>query len=146
MWQHSPKSEIVLFIDKISERARDIFTKYSVLALPFKVEELEPERMRKWHPSTSRWPLLLKYFEDHSAKVSRGEAKQYKRVVLADIRDMYFQSDPFALVDEEHPALHVFHGDKTIGEEGWNRGDNMRRFDLAHPHDAHAHTKICAPV
>ena len=35
--QHSSKCEIVLFMDRISDRARTLMDRYSVRALPFKV-------------------------------------------------------------------------------------------------------------
>lgn len=120
--KHSPKCDIMLFIDVLTPRARELFEAYSVRYEVFNITELEPERMRKWHPSTSRWVLLLNFFEQHAKRVEKSQANAYKRVVLADIRDMAFQSDPFELIKDDESALHVFHGDKTIGLEGWNKG------------------------
>ena len=44
------------------------------------------------------------------------------QVLLADVRDMAFQSDPFKIVGSE--GLYVFNGVETmtIGNDGWNGG------------------------
>jgi hypothetical protein len=53
-------------------------------------------------------------------------AEQYRRIWMIDVRDSYFQSDPFAFVPSSPaaPSLHVFGGVESfpIKECGWNSG------------------------
>ncbi|CAM9713655.1 unnamed protein product, partial [Phaeothamnion confervicola] len=75
---------------------------------------LEPAFLRNYHPSSLRWVLLDRYLSEHHAR--------YGRVLMVDVRDTIFQSNPFSLVSGT--GLHVFRGieDRTIGKCGWNGG------------------------
>eukprot|EP01036_Dinobryon_divergens_P032489 gene32489-42093_t len=79
-----------------------------------------------FHPSTSRWPLINKYLEEHGSS--------YSRIWMLDVRDSYFQSDPFEFVSTEESNFHVFNGVESIPiskcswNSGWIKdcfGDNM---------------------
>lgn len=114
---HSPPthSDIVLFMNKISPQQQEIFDKYSATAIPFDESNLlpHPTLMASYHPSTYRWPMIKDFFDHH---------KSYDKILLADVRDMAFQGDPFSIPTS--PGLYVFNGveSKTIGEDGWNGG------------------------
>ena len=97
------QAKTVLFINSpIPERHRE-------LAKTCKIEivEYDPSNMgfaidiSKFHPSSSRWPLINKYLEEHGSS--------YKRVWMLDVRDSYFQSDPFQFVSDV-TNFNVFNG------------------------------------
>jgi hypothetical protein len=51
-------------------------------------------------------------------------AARYRRVWMIDVRDSFFQADPFAFVPPSATSLHVFSGVESfpIKECGWNSG------------------------
>ena len=108
-------SDIVLFMDKVSAKAREILDQHKVTAIEFS-KDTDPDimAMRDFHPSTYRWPMIHRYISSHSSEINK--------VLLADVRDMAFQADPFTIVKEE--GLYVFNGveSMTIGKDGWNGG------------------------
>ncbi|CAM9296723.1 unnamed protein product [Discosporangium mesarthrocarpum] len=111
----APSARLVIFIDSpTSGRHREIINKFKVSALQFGVEELEPEYLRQYHPSSTRWILIHRFLED--------QQDNYDRVLMADVRDTVFQSNPFDIIGE--PGLYTFNGveGKTIGQCGWNGG------------------------
>ena len=70
--------------------------------------------MSKFHPSTYRWPLIQDYVSKNAASIGK--------VLLADVRDMAFQGDPFQVVSS--PGVYTFNGVESIsiGKDGWNGG------------------------
>ena len=62
------------------------------------------------------WPVISAYLERN------GAGGRWAKVLMADVRDAMFQSDPFAIVTS--PGFYAFHGieSRTIGECGWNGG------------------------
>jgi hypothetical protein len=75
--------------------------------------------MSKYHPSSTRWFL----FYDYLKKKDKYRII-YKRVWMIDVRDSYFQNDPFSFVNPHISSFHVFHGVEsiTISQCGWNGG------------------------
>jgi len=128
--EHNRKCRIVIFLDENtymqrSPLAKALCEKYDVTALPLTLSLLEPEEMRKYHPSTYRWPLLLNVLnaslEPKDPIIGqRITASTFGKVLLADIRDTAFSSDPFTIV--ETPGLYAFGEDTRIANEGWNSG------------------------
>ena len=52
-------------------------------------------------------------------RVPRAERRgRAGKVLMADVRDAMFQSDPFAIVTS--PGFYAFHGIERVGECGWN--------------------------
>lgn len=78
-----------------------------------------PDHMTNYHPSTLRWQLFRSFFTDHD-----GYKMIYNRVFLLDVRDTYFQHDPFTFFSPDLSSLHVFQGvtSKNIGQCSWNKG------------------------
>lgn len=78
-----------------------------------------PEHMANFHPSTLRWELFRTFFTDHE-----GYKMIYNRVFLLDVRDTFFQHDPFTFFAPELSSFHVFQGvaSKSIGQCSWNKG------------------------
>jgi hypothetical protein len=84
--------------------------------------EAVPENMRSYHASTLRWILYKDLLSEHE-----GYKMIYNRVWLLDVRDTYFQLDPFSFIaysDTSPSSLHVFHGVESVslGQCGWNSG------------------------
>ena len=110
----NPTAALVLYLDlPLPSTHSEIVRRFNVTAVPFAVDLLEPDFLRKYHPSNYRWPLLYRYL--------RENGDTYRKVLLADVRDTAFQSDPFASFGE---GFFAFNGveSRTIGECGWNGG------------------------
>lgn len=111
--KYSPSSysDIVLFMDEVSVKAKEILEKYNTKVIVFDIKSI---KMSDMHPSTYRWPMITSYIEMNKESIDM--------VLLADVRDMAFQGDPFSIVGRE--GLYVFNGveSMTIGEDGWNGG------------------------
>lgn len=124
--------DVVIFIDApSSNRMKEIAKKYAV-----KLEIFDQKAMPHptYHPSTYRWPMIHSYLSSHQ--------DQYRRVLTADVRDTYFQANPFPLIfhnkereeksesneeeleEEEEEAFWVFEDDpnKMISDCYWNSG------------------------
>jgi hypothetical protein len=121
----SPLStEVVLFMNTpVAKRSRDIAEKFSLTILEFGASDYSnvsgKEYLGKYHPSSLRWMLISKYFENENIR------KKYSKVLLIDVRDSYFQSDPFKIIPASaKDAFYVFKGveSTTIADCGWNGG------------------------
>ncbi len=75
--------------------------------------------LESYHPSSLRWILFADFFK-------RKDKYRiiFKRCFLLDVRDSYFQRDPFEFVNPELTNFHIFNGVETITIEqcGWNGG------------------------
>jgi len=92
----------------------------NITLIEFKLNEVLPLHLQKYHPSTLRW--ILKYHLLFNEKFSF--LSTINRVILIDVRDSMFQSDPFKVLDISDNILHVV-GEETrlpIGDCTWNRG------------------------
>ena len=113
--RHSPSCHILLFADNItniSVRFQKIRMQFNIDVVVIDISKLQPPSMRKYHPSTLRWILIDQYLKLHS--------NQYHQVLLADVRDTAFQSDPFQIIS--HPGFYTFMEGVHFYEEGWNSG------------------------
>jgi len=112
------KADILLFVNApIPKRHEAIAALNHVTLVPFDSTALS-EQMRKFHPSTLRWPLMFKFFQDDKIRAS------YQRVWMVDVRDTYFQSDPFDMLPLHTSSFFAFKGVETITirDCGWNGG------------------------
>jgi hypothetical protein len=116
----NPKVELVIFSNSpIAAQNVKIAGDYDVTLLEYGMDRLEQygghSTMKSYHPSTLRWPFIAKYFEESVVR------DQYARVWMADVRDTYFQSDPFSMLGPDEPGFLVFTGvDITLAQCGWN--------------------------
>jgi hypothetical protein len=111
-------TDVVLFVNKpVPSRHNEIAKQHNIQIIEFDLTSLN-ENIRKYHPSTLRWPLFLKYFQD-----IRIQGK-YGRVWMVDARDTFFQADPFLILSNGSHGFYVFHGveSMTIAQCGWNGG------------------------
>eukprot|EP01041_Mallomonas_annulata_P000697 gene697-1336_t len=111
-------ADVIIFVNvPVSDRLTEIATKHSIRIIGFDLTSI-PESIRKYHPSTLRWPLFYNFFKDeHMQSI-------YGRVWMIDVRDSFFQSDPFLMLPAGQSAFYVFAGveDKNIAACGWNGG------------------------
>jgi hypothetical protein len=114
------KAELIIFSNApTSAQNVKIAGDFDVTLLEYDMRNLEQfggsSHMSKFHPSTLRWPFIAKYFDEQSTR------DQYSRVWMADVRDTYFQSDPFEMLPEYEKGFFTFGGvDITIKDCGWN--------------------------
>eukprot|EP00961_Rhodomonas_salina_P063536 853896-Rhodomonas_salina.1 len=80
---------IVLFANTLSDEATHLFERYGVVSATFELGQLEPRQVRSYQAETYRWFLFQKYLEQNGNK--------YDKVLIADVDDTAFQSDPFII-------------------------------------------------
>ena len=119
------ESNVVLFVNTpVQKRNLDIAKKYDVELIEFNLNNLSIlgknyEYFEKYHPSSLRWGFILNYFSDVNVR------QKYKKVLLIDVRDSFFQSDPFLIIPTN--TVSAFYGFKgvesiSISQCGWNSG------------------------
>jgi hypothetical protein len=98
------KAKVVLFINEpVPDRHKEIARNCDIEIVSYNPKDLGFSiDISAFHPSTSRWPLINKYLEEHGSS--------YSRIWMLDVRDTYFQSDPFEFVSSEESNFHVFNG------------------------------------
>ena len=113
----SPAATIVVFMNQpVNDRNSEIAVNNDVDIIEYSIEQL-PQGMSSFHPSTTRYHLFYNYFLDEDVR------ELYSNVFMIDVRDAYFQRDPFkAIKTSQLQAFHVFTGVTTvsIGKCGWN--------------------------
>lgn len=108
--------DVILFINSpISQRNRDIFLKYSIIAIEYSSEKIDI--FQSYHPSTLRWILMYNYL------INENQYMKYSQILLIDVRDSYFQLNPFPSSSFDS-YLNVYEGvsSVTISQCGWNSG------------------------
>ena len=148
---HPDSAHAVLFVNApVPARHREIAATTAVQLVEFDLAKLAATAAggasfaSKYHPSTLRWSLIYRFFADAVVRA------RYHRVLLIDVRDSYFQGDPFAIIprDASTPAFHAFKGVETItiGECGWNGGWVKDCFGDAVLAELSAQNIVCSGV
>jgi hypothetical protein len=112
----APNAEALIFVNSpVPDRHQEIAKVAGVKLIEFDLATM-PSDIRKYHPSTLRWSLIYKLFEDANVR------SKYGRVLMADVRDTFFQSNPFDMLSADQSAFYAFNGVETItiGACGWN--------------------------
>jgi len=110
------EADAVIFINTpIPQQHTEIASKYRITLKAFDLQSFAPT-VQAFHPSTLRWGMMQKYLADPAVRA------QYARVWMADVRDSYFQLDPFAMLPQGQLGFLTFKGveDKKIKDCGWN--------------------------
>lgn len=118
----------ILFVRApVEGRIQDLGHEYKIKLIAVGKDKV-PNYMQTYHPSTLRWHLFRSFFTDHE-----GYKMIYNRVFLLDVRDTYFQHDPFTFFSPDMSSFHVFQGvtNKKIGECTWNSGWIQKCFDAS---------------
>lgn len=111
-------ADIIIFVNTPTPQRHDeIATAKNIKLVPFALSSLAPV-MQSFHPSTLRWPLFFRYLQSEETR------KQYGRIWMIDVRDSYFQADPFSMLPSGQRGFHVFNGVETVSirDCGWNSG------------------------
>lgn len=84
----------------LENRARAVLTnlsrdssegdRYGIMALKLDTDELVPEVLRRYHPSSCRWVFAQRFLD------ARGS--DYARVMMVDVGDTLFQANPYDIV------------------------------------------------
>mmetsp|Transcript_25763 Transcript_25763/g.42987 ORF Transcript_25763/g.42987 Transcript_25763/m.42987 type:complete len:551 (-) Transcript_25763:52-1704(-) len=131
-------AEAIIFVNvPIPAKHAEIAKETHVQLEGFDMKADIPSQMQAYHPSTLRWVLFHRYFQRNRELRSR-----YMRIWLIDVRDSYFQLDPFSFI-KSHTSVttgsisaasssssstsmsfHVFNGVESfpIKQCGWNGG------------------------
>lgn len=75
---------------------------------------------RLQQPNVLRWSLYRRYLSEH-----RGD---FDRVLMVDLRDVYFQRDPFEGVEPGRVCIHAEEGDIAVQQSEWNSLAMRRAF------------------
>jgi hypothetical protein len=144
-------SEAVIFINSpVHKRNREIATRFTVKLIEYDTNKdfaSEPH-VSKYHPSTLRWKLIYNYFSEENRR------NRYSRVIMIDVRDSYFQGDPFSMIfPAENAAISssyffVFQGVQSvkIADCGWNGGWVRDCFGAAALSEVGQHEIICSGI
>jgi hypothetical protein len=115
---NNDETEVIIFINSpVPNLLRDLSIKNNIKVIEYDLNSLSPI-IQKFHPSTLRWPLFLNLLKDPQIRL------QYSRIWMIDVRDSYFQSDPFQMLPINTQAFYAFNGVEglPIGQCGWNGG------------------------
>jgi len=100
-------ADLLLFVEKNPHpRTASILEKNDVIVIYLDLDAISE------HVSTHRWRLIHQYLHENQ--------DVYSKILLADIRDTAFQSDPFQFVDETF--MYSAKESSLIRNEGWNKG------------------------
>ncbi len=119
--EHNSDAKIVLFQETGDKSlSRQLQIDLNVVVHSILPDEL-PHFMRAFHPSSTRWHIMLQYLQQHY--------DSFKRVLVADVRDTMFQSDPFSTIKPpgggelgDDVLLSWYEQTGTIGRCSWNSG------------------------
>jgi len=117
----SPAGEAIIFVNApVSDRYQRIAETTGVRIISFDIATLQPEFIRAYHPSSLRWILFAQLLRANDYVIQRA----FSRVVMVDVRDTVFQSDPFVLIEGSGSAFSVFAeaAGSNIELCGWNSG------------------------
>jgi len=114
-------TDIIIFINIYTDsKIYELSRIHNVQLLKYDASDLPDDYLERYHPSTLRWRLIFNFFAEVSNRV------KYKRVMLADVRDTYFQQNPFSTIfpsgDDGDSGLYVFSEDSKIAACSWNSG------------------------
>ena len=113
----SPRTRVILFVSTVPPALATAEFAQNVI---FEIVANEPPLGEPWstfHPSNSRHGYYKRYLAKHAKELPSV-------IILSDVRDVYFQSDPFVVARAEMGVVHVFDEKQgiTIGAESWNAG------------------------
>jgi hypothetical protein len=116
---HRDKVDVVVFVNTpMKSKTREILNKYHITTIEYSLIQTIDSKYRSYHPSSLRWILLHQYLQ--------SKQQEYGRVLMIDVRDSFFQSNPFETVvpANRKSFFYAFAGveSKTIKECGWNGG------------------------
>ena len=117
--QVSSDIDVIIFLDDdpISSQSLDIAKKYNITYISYNISSIQPSYIRHYHPSSLRWIFFYRllvlheytqYAEDNkynnNGRYSRfiSSFSDYTYVLFADVRDTYFQSNPFLLLPPKY--------------------------------------------
>jgi hypothetical protein len=113
-----PNVDIVIFTDANIEgnsEIGEVYRLFSVKVQKFSLD-LFPDFMKSYHPSSYRWIMIRDWMK------SIPESERYTSVLLIDVRDSVFQTNPFEPMASVGKGFYAFQEAKprTIAECGWN--------------------------
>lgn len=106
MRQHLPHAELCLFVADVGDDMRRM-----AASLRIRLEEAAPHLRPEFHPVDIRYRMYADYL--------RRNPGRFRKVLLADLRDVLFQGDPFSIPLRAPVETAV--EKLRIGEERYNR-------------------------
>ena len=104
-------SHVFLFVNTpIPQRHLEIAKANDIHLIEFDINKLDinSKFLKSYHASTLRWLLIHRFFTDVNIR------NLYSRILLVDIRDTFFQKNPFEIISEELILSGVFYAYKGV--------------------------------
>jgi hypothetical protein len=125
--RHCPDTEIVIFTDAASLAGNaalgPMLAMYGVTVV-LVTEDYVPPVARGYHPVSQRWLVVRTWMRARAEAVAAGREPPIDTLMFSDARDMYFQGDPFALLEQHEGGGRGFYAfiesHDTIGGSEWN--------------------------
>jgi hypothetical protein len=125
--RHCPDTEIVIFTDAASLALNPalgpMLDMFGVTVVTVAEGSVPPEA-RSYHPSSQRWLAVRAWMRARAEAAAAGREPPIDTLMLSDARDMYFQGDPFALLEKREGGGRGFYAfvesHDTIGGSEWN--------------------------
>ena len=125
--RHCPDTEIVIFTDAASLAGNaalgPMLAMYGVTVV-LVTEDYVPAVARGYHPVSQRWLVVRTWMRARAEAAAAGREPPIDTLMFSDARDMYFQGDPFALLEQHEGGGRGFYAfiesHDTIGGSEWN--------------------------
>ena len=125
--RHCPDTEIVIFTDAASLAGNaalgPMLAMYGVTVV-LVTEDYVPAVARGYHPVSQRWLVVRTWMRARAEAAAAGREPPIDTLRFSDARDMYFQGDPFALLEQHEGGGRGFYAfiesHDTIGGSEWN--------------------------
>ncbi|EKX34547.1 hypothetical protein GUITHDRAFT_119292 [Guillardia theta CCMP2712] len=105
----SPSSDIVLFLRASTPRLDALLKNHGVISVKYAEEDISQAAMRNHSSLTYRWLVFERFLDLHG--------KNYRRVLLADVVQVAFQSNPFDVMKK--PGLYAFSESISLSQDEW---------------------------
>lgn len=120
----SPHDVAIIFINSpIPSQHRQIAESSGVHLFAFDSARLLPTFLINYHPSTLRWILFHRLLAAYDYRIAR----LMQKIIVVDVRDTFFQSDPFQMIPEES-NIHVFGESPGLTIISCGESDNNREI------------------
>ena len=119
--------EVFMFINSnyyLLNEIQSISLKYSIYLIIYDLNTLKPSYLLNYHPSSLRWIFFYQLLTNFDTNFDINFITKFHKVLVIDVRDSVFQSNPFDLFLSNKNTFYMFQemGSQTIGSCGWNSG------------------------
>jgi hypothetical protein len=101
----NPKAMAIIFVNEpVPKIHSEIARNASIIIVEFNAGLMKPDFLANFHPSSLRWVLFERLLSASDGYLARTA----KKLIVVDVRDTYFQTDPFALISDTTNVFYAF--------------------------------------